>query len=38
MAPITTETLSLGVLTVASIQTGYSAKEHMEFFQSLAGN
>jgi Na+/proline symporter/signal transduction histidine kinase len=36
MAPITTETISLGVLSAASSQKGYFAKEHMEFFQSLA--
>jgi phosphoserine phosphatase RsbU/P len=37
LAPITTETLALGVLTAASSQKGYFAKEHVEFFQSLAG-
>ena len=37
LAPIATETLSLGVLTAASSQKGYFAKEHVEFFQSLAG-
>ena len=37
LAPITTETLALGVLTASSNQTGYFAKEHVEFFQSLAG-
>jgi sigma-B regulation protein RsbU (phosphoserine phosphatase) len=37
LAPIATETLALGVLTAASSQTGYFAKEHVEFFQSLAG-
>ncbi len=37
MAPIATETMSLGVLTAASGQKGYFAKEHVEFFQSLAG-
>lgn len=37
MAPITTETLTLGVLTAASRQKGYFTKEHEEFFQSLAG-
>jgi Na+/proline symporter/signal transduction histidine kinase len=37
LAPITTETLALGVLTAASGQKGYFAKEHVEFFQSLAG-
>jgi PAS domain S-box-containing protein len=37
LAPIATETMALGVLTAASSQKGYFAKEHMEFFQSLAG-
>ncbi|HAY22572.1 MAG TPA: histidine kinase [Desulfobacterales bacterium] len=37
MAPIATETVSLGVLTAASNQKGFFAKEHVEFFQSLAG-
>jgi PAS domain S-box-containing protein len=37
LAPITTETLTLGVLTAASSQKGFFTKEHMEFFQSLAG-
>lgn len=37
LAPITTETLTLGVLTAASSQKGYFTKEYMEFFQSLAG-
>jgi PAS domain S-box-containing protein len=37
LAPITTETLTLGVLTAASSQKGYFTKEHVEFFQSLAG-
>jgi sigma-B regulation protein RsbU (phosphoserine phosphatase) len=37
LAPIATQTLSLGVLTAASSQKGYFAKEHVEFFQSLAG-
>jgi hypothetical protein len=37
LAPITTETLTLGVLTAASDQKGYFTKEHVEFFQSLAG-
>jgi PAS domain S-box-containing protein len=37
LAPITTETLTLGVLTAASNQKGHFAKEHVEFFQSLAG-
>ncbi|MDD3582151.1 MAG: ATP-binding protein [Desulfobacca sp.] len=37
LAPITTETLALGVLAAASSQKGYFAREHVEFFQSLAG-
>ena len=37
LAPIATETLALGVLTAASSQKGYFAKEHVEFFQSLCG-
>lgn len=37
LAPIATETQTLGVLTAASSQKGYFAKEHVEFFQSLAG-
>ncbi len=37
LAPITTETLTLGVLTAASSQKGFFTKEHVEFFQSLAG-
>jgi sigma-B regulation protein RsbU (phosphoserine phosphatase) len=37
LVPITTETMTLGVLTAASSQKGYFAKEHVEFFQSLAG-
>ncbi|MFZ5447784.1 MAG: GAF domain-containing protein [Thermodesulfobacteriota bacterium] len=37
LAPIATETLTLGVLTAASSQKGFFTKEHMEFFQSLAG-
>jgi phosphoserine phosphatase RsbU/P len=37
LAPITTETMALGVLTAASSQKGYFTREHMEFFQSLAG-
>jgi PAS domain S-box-containing protein len=37
LAPITTETLTLGVLTAASGQKGYFTREHVEFFQSLAG-
>ncbi|MEW6386949.1 MAG: GAF domain-containing protein [Thermodesulfobacteriota bacterium] len=38
LAPITTETMALGVLTAASSQMGYFAKEHVDFFQSLAGH
>ncbi|MGQ9688742.1 MAG: GAF domain-containing protein [Desulfobaccales bacterium] len=37
LAPLTTETRTLGVLTAASPQKGYFAKEHVGFFQSLAG-
>ncbi len=37
LAPITAETLTLGVLTAASCQKGFFTKEHMQFFQSLAG-
>jgi signal transduction histidine kinase len=37
LAPVATETLALGVLTASSSQKGYFAKEHVEFFQSLAG-
>jgi PAS domain S-box-containing protein len=37
LAPITTETLTLGVLTATSGQKGYFTREHVEFFQSLAG-
>ncbi len=37
LAPITTETLTLGVLTASSSQKGYFTKEHIDFFQSLAG-
>jgi PAS domain S-box-containing protein len=37
LAPITTETLTLGVLTAASRKKGYFTQEHVEFFQSLAG-
>ena len=36
LAPITTETTALGVLTAASSQKGFFAREHVEFFQSLA--
>ncbi len=35
-APITTDTLTLGVMIAASSQKGYFTKEHVEFFQSLA--
>lgn len=38
LAPITTDSLALGVLIAASSQQGYFAKEHVEFFQSLAGH
>ncbi len=37
LAPLTTETRTMGVLTAASRQTGAFAKEHIGFFQSLAG-
>lgn len=37
LAPITAETLTLGVLTAASSQKGFFTKEHIQFFQSLAG-
>ncbi len=37
LAPIATETMSLGVLSAGSSQKGFFAKEHVEFFQSLAG-
>ena len=37
LAPLTTETRTLGVLTAASGQKGAFAKEHLGFFQSLAG-
>jgi sigma-B regulation protein RsbU (phosphoserine phosphatase) len=37
LAPLTTETRTIGVLTAASRQTGAFAKEHIGFFQSLAG-
>jgi phosphoserine phosphatase RsbU/P len=36
LAPITTETLAMGVLSAASSQKGYFAREHVDFFQSLA--
>jgi PAS domain S-box-containing protein len=35
-APITTDTLTLGIMIAASSQKGYFTKEHVEFFQSLA--
>jgi sigma-B regulation protein RsbU (phosphoserine phosphatase) len=35
LAPITTETMAMGILSASSSQKGYFAKEHMEFFQSL---
>ncbi len=37
LAPLTTETRTIGVLTAASRQKGAFAKEHVGFFQSLAG-
>jgi phosphoserine phosphatase RsbU/P len=37
LAPLTTETRTMGVLTAASGQTGAFTKEHIGFFQSLAG-
>ena len=37
LAPITTETLTLGILTAASSQKGFFTREHVKFFQSLAG-
>jgi phosphoserine phosphatase RsbU/P len=37
LAPLTTETRTMGVLTAASRQKGAFAKEHIGFFQSLAG-
>jgi sigma-B regulation protein RsbU (phosphoserine phosphatase) len=37
LAPITAETLTLGVLTAASCQKGFFTKEYIQFFQSLAG-
>ena len=37
LAPIATETVTLGVLTAASSQKGFFTREHVEFFQSLAG-
>ena len=36
LAPITTEALTLGVMTAASSQKGYFTRDHVEFFQSLA--
>ena len=38
LAPITAETLTLGVLTAASSQKGFFTKDHIQFFQSLAGH
>jgi sigma-B regulation protein RsbU (phosphoserine phosphatase) len=38
LAPIIAETLTLGVLTAASSQKGFFTKEHIQFFQSLAGH
>ena len=37
LAPLTTETRTMGVLTVASPQKGFFAREHIGFFHSLAG-
>jgi|UniRef100_A0A7V6A3E2 PAS domain S-box-containing protein len=37
LAPLTTETRTMGVLTAASRQKGAFSKEHIGFFQSLAG-
>jgi phosphoserine phosphatase RsbU/P len=37
LAPLTTETRTMGVLTAASPQKGYFSKEHVGFFQALAG-
>ncbi len=37
LAPLTTETRTMGVLTAVSRQKGAFAKEHIGFFQSLAG-
>lgn len=36
LAPLLTETRTMGVLTAASPQKGYFAKEHVGFFQALA--
>ncbi len=36
LAPITTEDLTLGVISAASSQEGYFTRDHVEFFQSLA--
>jgi PAS domain S-box-containing protein len=38
LAPITAETLTLGVLTAASSQKGFFTKDHIQFFQLLAGH
>jgi sigma-B regulation protein RsbU (phosphoserine phosphatase) len=37
LAPLTTETRTIGVLTAASRKKGAFAKEHIGFFQSLTG-
>jgi sigma-B regulation protein RsbU (phosphoserine phosphatase) len=37
LAPLTTETRTMGVLTAASRKKGAFTKEHIGFFQSLAG-
>ncbi|MFZ2089572.1 MAG: GAF domain-containing protein, partial [Desulfobaccales bacterium] len=37
LAPLTTETRTIGVLTAVSRKKGAFAKEHVGFFQSLAG-
>jgi len=37
LAPLTSETRNMGVLTVASPQQGYFTREHIGFFQSLGG-
>jgi len=36
LAPLTSETRTLGILSVASPQKGYFTREHIGFFQSLA--
>ncbi len=37
LAPLTSETRTLGTLTAASPQKGFFTREHIGFFQSLAG-